>query len=316
VASGDGSHAEGQKTTASGLRSHAEGIGTTASGTQSHAEGGSTIASGSCAHAEGDNTIASGVNSHAEGSYTTALNYQHVQGHHNNTTNAAAGYSSGVGTGSAFVIGNGTSAAKSNAFRVAYNGTPYAKSALTTTGADYAEYFEWADLNKNNEDRRGYFVTLDGKKIKLAEPNDYILGIVSGQPSVIGNGDEDWLGRYMFDEFGAFIYEDFEYEEEVPVNVVDENTGKTVVEMQKVTKIGKKYKENPDYDPTQPYIQREDRPEWSAVGMVGVLSVRDDGTCQVNGYCKVANGGIATASDTGYRVIERVNDHIVKVIFR
>jgi hypothetical protein len=315
-ATGECSHAEGQGTVASGLRSHAEGSGTVASNHGAHAEGISATASASGAHAEGHGTTASGIYSHAEGCYTTALVNQHAQGHYNNTATATAGVYSGTSAGTAFVIGNGTSSAKSNAFRVAYNGTPYAKSALTTTGADYAEYFEWADLNKNNEDRRGYFVTLDGKKIKLAEPNDYILGIVSGQPSVIGNGDEDWLGRYMFDEFGAFIYEDFEYEEEVPVNVVDENTGKTVVEMQKVTKIGKKYKENPDYDPTQPYIQREDRPEWSTVGMVGVLSVRDDSTCQVNGYCKVANGGIATASDTGYRVIERVNDHIVKVIFR
>jgi hypothetical protein len=50
--------------------------------------------------------------------------------------------------------------------------------------------------------------------------------------------------------------------------------------------------------------------------MMGVLSVRDDGTCQVNGYCTVAEGGTATASESGYRVIKRVNDHIVKVIFR
>jgi hypothetical protein len=50
--------------------------------------------------------------------------------------------------------------------------------------------------------------------------------------------------------------------------------------------------------------------------MLGVLSVRDDGTCQVNGYCTVADGGIATASETGYRVIKRVNDHIIKIVFK
>jgi hypothetical protein len=316
VASGAGAHAEGQKTTASGLRSHAEGNSTTASGTQSHAEGNSTTASGACAHAEGDNTVASGVNSHAEGSYTTALNYQHAQGHYNNTTNATAGCNSGTGSGTAFVIGNGTSSAKSNAFRVDYNGKPYSKSALTTTGADYAEYFEWQDLNTSAEDRRGYFVTLDEDKIKIAGPNDYILGVVSGQPSVIGNGDEDWMGRYILDEFGAFIYEDFEYESEESVEVVNEETGEVTTEIKTVTKVGKKYKENPEYDPSQAYIQREDRPEWSAVGMVGVLSVRDDGTCKVNGYCKVADGGTATAADHGYRVIKRINDHIVKIVFK
>jgi hypothetical protein len=316
VASGAGAHAEGQKTTASGLRSHAEGNSTIASGTQSHAEGNSTTASGACAHAEGDNTVASGVNSHAEGSYTTALNYQHAQGHYNNTTNATAGCNSGTGSGTAFVIGNGTSSAKSNAFRVDYNGKPYSKSALTTTGADYAEYFEWQDLNTGAEDRRGYFVTLDEDKIKIAGPNDYILGVVSGQPSVIGNGDEDWMGRYILDEFGAFIYEDFEYESEESVEVVNEETGEVTTEIKIVTKVGKKYKENPEYDPSRAYIQREDRPEWNAVGMVGVLSVRDDGTCKVNGYCAVADGGTATAADSGYRVIKRVNDHIVKIVFK
>lgn len=55
--------------------------------------------------------------------------------------------------------------------------------------------------------------------------------------------------------------------------------------------------------------------------MMGVLAVRDDGTCQVNGYCQVTDGGIATAASAyipgqTYRVIKRVNDNVVKVIFR
>ena len=54
------------------------------------------------------------------------------------------------------------------------------------------------------------------------------------------------------------------------------------------------------------YIQRSNRPEWNAVGMLGVLAVRDDGTCKVNGFCTLADGGIATASDKGYRVVKRV----------
>ena len=215
----------------------------------------------------------------------------------------------GTGSGTAFVIGNGLmSSSKSNAFRVNYDGKPYAKSSFTTTGCDYAEYFEWLDGNPNSEDRRGYFVTLDGERIKIAEPEDYILGIVSGQPSVVGNGDESWMGRYVLDDFGAFVYESFEYEDEV----VDEETGETKT----ITRTGTKYKENPDYDPSRSYVHREDRPEWDAVGMLGVLSVRDDGTCEVNGFCKVAKGGIATKSENGYRVIKRVNDHIVKIIFK
>lgn len=303
------SFAEGASTKATNAGSHAEGYSSEASGTYSHAEGYKTTASGDHSHAEGYVTTASGAGSHAEGDHTTALNYQHAQGHYNDTVAATAGTSKGVGSGTAFVIGNGTKSAGSNAFRVDYNGTPYAKSALTTTGCDYAEYFEWQDGNPDAEDRRGYFVTLDEEKIKKAEPGDYILGIVSGQPSIIGNGDESWMGRYVMDDFGAFVYESFEYEEEV----IDHKTGEVAYI---VKKTGTKYKENPNYDPSKSYIQRADRPEWSAVGMLGVLSVWDDGTCEVNGYCNIADGGIATKSDSGYRIVKRVNENIVKVIFR
>ena len=50
--------------------------------------------------------------------------------------------------------------------------------------------------------------------------------------------------------------------------------------------------------------------------MLGVLVVRDDGTCEVNGFCKCGKNACATKSETGYRVISRVNDHLVKIIFR
>lgn len=300
---------------ASGYYSHAEGLDTTASSNSSHAEGYTTTASGPFSHAEGSCTEASGLYSHAEGYCTTANANQHVQGHYNSTSTGGTG---GSGTsGSAFIIGNGTdSSSLSNAFRVSYAGKPYALSSLNTSGADYAEFFEWQDSNPNDEDRRGYFVTLDGDKIKMAEPNDYVLGVISALPAVIGNGDEDWRGRYILDDFGAFITEEFEYDLEEPVEVVDEETGETKIEMKITKKTGTKYKENPEYDPSTPYIQREDRPEWDTVGMMGVLAVRDDGSCRVNGYCKVAEGGVATVSDSGYRVIARVNDNVVKIVFR
>lgn len=316
TASNQSSHAEGEETLASGLYSHAEGYGTVASGAYSHTEGYGTVANSTYCHAEGSGTVAKGYCAHSEGCQTAAGKYQHAQGTYNNQTTATAPEGIGASAATAFVIGNGTSTANSNAFRVTYQGNTYGAGSTINQGADYAEYFEWQDSNPGTEDRRGYFVTLDGEQIKIAEPNDYILGIISGQPAVIGNGDEDWRGRYILDEFGAFITEEFEYEEEIHETVIDEETGEARVETKTVTKTGTKYKENPDYDSSLPYVQRADRPEWDAVGMMGVLSVRDDGTCQVNGYCKVAEGGIATASESGYRVIKRINDHIVKVVFR
>lgn len=72
TASGDYSHAEGQKTVASGSRSHAEGSQTKSVGNNSHAEGLLTNASGVNSHAEGQETEASGDYSHAEGFQTHA----------------------------------------------------------------------------------------------------------------------------------------------------------------------------------------------------------------------------------------------------
>ena len=77
---------------------------------------------------------------------------------------------------------------------------------------------------------------------------------------------------------------------------------------------------NPDYDSTQKYISRFDRAEWSPVGMLGVLAVLHDGTAEVNGYVTVNDEGIATkcTRDTrnSYRVIKKVSDKVVEVIFR
>ena len=234
--------------------------------------------------------------------------YQVDIGHYNNADISGNGNYSGTGSSTLLCIGNGTSSARSNAFRVNANGATIAKSAYSTSGADYAEFFEWADRNPENEDRRGLFVTIDGDKIKKASADDYILGIVSAMPSVIGNYDEEWMGHYLVDDFNAFIEETFEDE----YTFIDEET-----QEEKTAKTqAVRWKENPDYNPELEYIPREKRQEWSPVGMLGTLNVRDDGSCQVNGFCRVIDGGIATSATTGYRVIKRVTDNIVKVILK
>lgn len=310
---GSSSHAEGYSTKAESDYSHAEGNTTKAIGEASHAEGYSTTANETASHAEGYMAKAMGMYSHAEGYYTQAETNQHATGHFNNSTTAQANSTTGTSNGTAFVIGNGTGQSRANAFRVTGEGKIYATNASVNTGADYAEYFEWADGNPNKEDRVGYFVTFDEnnpEKIRIANEGDYILGIVSGMPSVIGNGDECWKQRYVLDDFGRYIEETFEYE----IEEIDAETGEKVT----VTKTGTKWKENPDYDEAKEYVPRSERAEWSAIGMMGVLSVYDDGTCQVNGYCKCTNNGVATATEerSGYRVIKRVTDNIVKVIMR
>ena len=320
TASGNYSHAEGKNTIANINMAHAEGIRTTASGYNSHAEGYNTKAYGYGSHAEGGNTNTTGYYSHAEGQYTTASNYSSHAGGHFSVTMTTGGGSNNT-TGTAFVIGNGTdTTALSNAFSIQYDGTVKAKSTITaSTAADYAEFFEWKDGNPDNEDRVGKFVTIDGNKILIASnPDDYILGIVSGRPFVLGNGDCDvWANMHLTDEYNRYIMEP------APKMELDEETGeeKEVLDSEgNPVYYGTRPKLNPDYDPSKPYTSRFDRKEWAPIGMLGVLSVNQDGTCKVNGYAKCNKNGIATAckrTDSGaYRVTEVLSDSIIKVILK
>ena len=267
----------------------------TASKRGSVAEGYSTRALGDCSHAEGVNTEASGDASHAGGYNTIALGYCQT---------AIGGYNT-VGPG-LFIVGNGSDKnTRTNAFRVGEDGTIFSMGAYLTGGADYAEYFEWEDGNPNNEDRIGHFVALSSNgKIKIATSGDKIIGVVSGNASVVGNAFEDtWSGIYLHDVYGRPIKE--EIEEERVIGVDEE--GNEIKETVKRTVL----KVNPDYDPNQTYIPRSQRPEWDIIGLLGQLIVIDDGTCQVGERCGCNDQGIATAGDK-YDVIKRLDDtHVV-----
>ncbi len=336
TASGDCAYAQGYGNISSSYQSHTHGYKNTASGSCSSAEGSENTASGGCSHVGGQKSSAVSTDSFAYGTHCYAGGWgQAVFGRHNKKTPD----SEKEKVGDMLIVGNGYDISNlSNAFRVHYNGMAYVKTAYNTGGADYAELFEWLDNNVNGEDRVGYFVALEDNKVRIASSQDYILGIVSGAPSVIGNSPEDWAGRWKKDVFGRPIKE----LSKIPVMahetyeepILDEDGNETgeyehrihEVETGEFTEL-----EHPivveDYDSSKPYICRIDRPEWAAIGMLGVLAVYDDGSCQVNGYCKVADGGIATAADgeymlsegkifRGYRVIERVTENIIKVIFR
>ena len=332
TASGGNSHAEGSKTTASGYSAHSEGYSTHATGSQAHAEGESTEAIATNAHAEGDYTNATGENSHAEGEETTArgLNshaegywasalgdYSHASGHftranycqtvvgrYNVEKGDTTSYTSGSGY---FIVGSGTSSsAKANCFRATESNT-YGKT-YNTSGADYAEMFEWLDENQLNEDRAGKFVTLDGDKIRLANEKDtYILGVVSGNASVIGDSYADqWAYMYEQDVFGRPIYETVTIPEERDENgdlIVEEHTEEQL-------KVSSKY------DNTKKYIPRNKRPEWAAIGLLGKLVCLDDGTAKVNDYVKPNENAIATVSEaqTKYRVMRRIDGSHIQIM--
>jgi len=126
------------------------------------------------------------------------------------------------------------------------DGNNYADGVWGGGGADYAEYFEWADGNPDNEDRRGFSVVLVNEKIRKASDDETPIGVISGRPAVIGDIDMlAWKNKYQKDDFGNYIR--------------DENGDRIL---------------NPDYDDSQTYISREDRKEWDTVGLMGKLRIR------------------------------------------
>lgn len=258
--------------------------------------------------------------------------------------------------GDAFVVGIGGNT-KKNGFRVAYDGNCYAATAMNSTGADYAECFEWADGNPDNEDRIGFMTAFEGDKIRFANENDpvEIIGVVSALPAVVGdNYADEWCGKYLKDKYGRLLtehkvyeaeYRDVEAYEEIELTaeeiseIQEEITNdETLTDDEKAVKLSEipttktvkvtkqelvheayeadEYVLNPDYNADEEYIPRLKRKEYSAVGTHGKLAVRDDGSCEVGGFCRSGNRGIATKSDSGFYVMERIDDETVRIYIK
>ena len=177
--------------------------------------------------------------------------------------------------------------------------------ASVTSGADYAESFEWHDGNPDNEDRVGYSVVLQDGKIRKALDSDntsLIIGIISAAPAVLGDSaDLKWQGRYLKDDFGREIMQDVELlvwnhgEFEPQPNINDKFRMKHCDSSCKVSEIEEKLASgeikqwvvdqnlriisqervsNPDYNPSNAYVPRSERPEWDPVGLMGKLWLR------------------------------------------
>lgn len=178
-----------------------------------------------------------------------------------------------------------------------YEGEVHAKK-YNTFGGDYAENWEYEDGNTGNEDRTGLFVTFKGNKIIISQKGDNLakVGVVSATPSIVGDTDgKEWAHKYLKDVYGREIWQNVENEDGT---------------------VSKERVLNPEYDETLKYIKRKDRPEWDAVGTHGKLVVRDDGTCYEDGFCVPTDGGIATASENGFYVMERLDESHVRIYMK
>ena len=99
--------------------------------------------------------------------------------------------------------------------------------------------------------------------------------MTSGKPAFLSDsGELRWEAKYATDAWGATLYRD------VQMAAVTGSDGAILVpartERQPVL--------NPDWDPSLAYVPRMQRPEWVAVGMLGKLLVRDDGSCAAGGF--------------------------------
>ena len=328
-AQGNGTHTEGYNATgfvndmmAQGIGSHCEGYNTNvakrATHAGSHIEGYSDnsdgiilqYAQGKGSHCEGWNTYCDNRTteaSHTEGRGTAAGSaYQHIEGKYNI-----------IDTESIYqhIVGNGTeNIHRSNSHTLDWQGNAVFAGTVSNSGADYAEYFEWLDENENVDDRVGYIVALEGNKIKFANSEDDVLGIVSGTATVLGdNAEWEWQGKYLKDEFGRKIIDWVEHKSTTTI-YNDDGTSE-----EKEISLGffPEPRINPAYNENEEYVNRYWRPEWDAVGLMGKLFVRDNGNCQVGSYVKPDNGiAIPSAEKTNMRVLKRVNDNVIQVLLK
>ena len=86
-----------------------------------------------------------------------------------------------------FVVGNGENDNNRNDALIVYKSGEVYADVFTTIGSDYAELFEVFDNSIPIKEYEYKFITLKGDKVKIASNNDYILGVYSVNPSILGN---------------------------------------------------------------------------------------------------------------------------------
>jgi hypothetical protein len=363
---------------------HSEGFANFNSGTYNHCEGAqneinTNVTLPSACHCEGFGNIISG-------------NWTHVGGYYNNdngvpqglTLIGTFGYANVGFTGSnvdgsytlqlAGGVAGTSSGSGTNGIGLALGTDSYGLSPSaggianywSTSGFDYAEYFEWHDGNPNKEDRVGYFVELtNGNKIMKSKGFSEPLGVISGTPSILANAaDLAWHGTNQKDEFGRNVIE-HSYLEPILETISKEHfqlwsfhgiTGKYQNELKNThSEIISKFQEHrtktnlhemvvqyltsknlkvsndlktklskvtprpstvqsTQFNKSKNYVPRKYRQEWSPVGLIGQLIVRDTGHCQVGQKCD-ATDGIAHPGKT-YKVLERVSKNTIKILFK
>jgi len=352
TASGYASHAEGFQSTTSSDYSH---VGGRQNSIEAHENnniyGGKFQTISASTSSNGCNTVSGGYNNQIVGGFgsvamgiggyiTGGINYHFGQGSiTDGTINSGA---------KQVVFGDGVAttgpAGKTNTILFdTFAGNGYWDGAADVGPADYAEYFEWDDGNTLDEDRVGYFVSLVSNTEKIEMSNNNVIGIVSAKPAIVGDSAFfGWQNRYVTDEWGRDLSDEYDMYQIImsgntnnatiyisengtvyseypnlgnPKGVLYEGSAddKIFIEKTTVKRI------NPSYNPTQQYAPRKNRPEWSAIGLLGKLRVKTAEQITGPSVSVNSNGMVINGSD--YPVLETIksfdgNYGIVKVLFK
>jgi len=221
---------------------------------------------------------------------------------------AAVGVSNLYGTISGhtrqFMVGGGFEESSLNLMSVDDVGNVYAEGTFHTGGADYAEYMESNDTQKYPQGTSVVFTGV-GSKIRIAQQSDTPIGVVTQNPSVVGNAYEShWYGKFVKTSETKDVYDVVKQDKQVKQPKYTVQNGKVIkktqiktvkvpvtqemdiIENGKVigtrkviqktktgTKTVTKLALGPHFDATKPYIPRSARPEWNLIGLHGVISV-------------------------------------------
>ena len=186
----------------------------------------------------------------------------------------------------------------------------------------YSEMYEWSELFKFDMVPYGRFVTFDEKepgKIKLANKEDYIIGVTTVNTVITSDDPEEWQGKYLCNEYGdCFLQEN---DKAVAVNAYDDINEMPYIATYKDTEVVPVI--NEQFDKSKIYKKRSDRPEWIRVNLLGKCITVDDGTCQPGHWCTIGENGIAIPTDiitktpnVNWYVLDRLTENTIMIFFK
>ena len=184
----------------------------------------------------------------------------------------------------------------------------------------YSEMYEWSELFKYNIVPFGRFVTFADNeigKIKLANENDFIIGVTTINSAYTSDDPEEWQGKYLSNEYGDILIKKSS-ENENTANIYGINVTPLI---------------NESYDKQLAYKKRSDRNEWVRVNLIGKCIVEDNGGCKSCQWCTSndvyldirsvipsidfsQNSQNSQNSQCKYYVIDRISDNTIMIFFK